>query len=132
MTDHQHTVNEYNAASGCLQDPLRNKFSRPGRGQSTVIKKEPEQPLPGLLNQPTSVPKYLSLFPSTRIHALLQINLVRVLEEINKPPKFLTTTRLLQLSDCFRFNLPDTLAGHLKNVADLLERIAVAVTESVA
>ena len=31
MTDHQHTVNEYNAASGCLQGPLRNKFSRPGR-----------------------------------------------------------------------------------------------------
>ena len=31
MTDHQHTVGEYNDVSRRLQDPLRNKFSRVGR-----------------------------------------------------------------------------------------------------
>src|SRR5689334_13113728 len=46
---------------------------------------------------------------------------------IQEPYQLLAPTRLLQLADGFRLDLANPLAGDFENVADLFQRIAVAV-----
>ena len=50
---------------------------------------------------------------------------------IQKPGEFLAAGRSLQLADGLGLDLPNPLAGHLEDMADLFQRVAVTVSEAV-
>ena len=53
------------------------------------------------------------------------------LQLVEEPGQFLAAARLLQLADSLGLDLADALAGHLEDVADFFQRVAVAVAQAV-
>jgi len=56
----------------------------------------------------------------------------RIHKLVEESDQFLASARLLQFTDGFRFDLPNSFAGHLEYVPHFLQRVAVTVSQSIS